>query len=208
MAHPVAMPACPAQDALMPPASGIVLAGGSSRRMGVDKRLLLVDGEPLVRRVARVVAEAADELIVVVAPGRPLPDAALAGLGARVALDRRADAGPLAGLESGLEASGHELVLAVAADMPWIDARLLCALVARLGETDADAVAAVTDRGPQPLLAAYRRAPTLVAATRLLDAGERRMGALLEALSVVEVDADARAATNLNRPGDLVARAP
>ena len=176
--------------------------------MGVDKRLLLVDGEPLVRRVARVVGEAADEVIVVVARGRPLPDAALAGLGARVAFDRRADAGPLAGLESGLEASGH------GSSWPWprtCHGSMLdcCARWSRrLGETDAAAVAAATDRGPQPLLAAYRRAPTLVAATRLLDAGERRMGALLEALSVAEVDADARVATNLNRPADLVPMAP
>lgn len=176
--------------------------------MGVDKRLLLVDGEPLVRRVARVVAEATDEVIVVVAPGRPLPDAALAGLEVRVALDRRADAGPLAGMEAGLEASGHEFVLAVAADMPWLDARLLRALVNRLAETDADVAAMATDRGPQPLLAAYRRTTALATATRLIDAGERRLRALLEALWVVEVEADVRAATNLNRPADLVATEP
>ncbi len=34
------------------------------------------------------------------------------------------------------------------------------------------------------------------------------MRALLEALSVVEVEADVRAATNLNRPADLVATEP
>ena len=171
--------------------------------MGVDKRLILIDGEPLVRRVARVVADATDELIVVVAPGRPLPDGVLEDLDARVEVDRLADAGPLAGLESGLAAASHELAVVVAADMPWLDERVLRHLVGLLAETDADVVAAATDRGPQPLLAAYRRDPALAAASRLLDAGERRLRALLDALSVVEVEADVRATTNVNEPVDL-----
>ncbi|HEY6608204.1 MAG TPA: molybdenum cofactor guanylyltransferase [Candidatus Limnocylindria bacterium] len=187
----------------MSSASGVVLAGGMSRRMGVDKRLILVDGEPLLRRVARVVSVATDELIVVVAPGRPLPDGVLEYLDARVEVDRLADAGPLAGLESGLAAASHELAVVVAADLPLLDARLLRHLVDMLAATDADVVAAATDRGPQPLLAAYRRDPALAAATRLLDAGERRMRALLEVLAVVEVVADVRATTNVNEPADL-----
>lgn len=171
--------------------------------MRIDKRLIVVDGEPLLRRVARVVADATDELIVVVSQSRPLPDGALDGMDVRVTVDRRADAGPLAGLEAGLAAASHELVVAVAADMPWLHARLLRQLVDRLAETDADVAAAATGHGAQPLLAAYRRDPALTAASRLLDAGERRMRALLGTLSVVEVEADVRATTNVNEPADL-----
>jgi molybdenum cofactor guanylyltransferase len=189
----------------MPHASGIVLAGGASRRMGRDKRLLELGGEPILARVARIVAAVTDELIVVVAPTRPLPDGILTGLAARGVADRRADAGPLAGLEAGLDAVGNELAVVVAADMPWLDAALLDRMVERLAAGTADAVAVASDRGLEPLLAAYRRAPALDAATRLLDAGERRLGRLLATLTVESVeDPTGRAAHNLNEPADLV----
>jgi molybdopterin-guanine dinucleotide biosynthesis protein A len=184
--------------------TGIVLAGGAGRRMGTDKRLVLVDGEPMLRRVADAVASVADELLVVVAPERPIPAGLLDGVPARLALDRRADAGPLAGMEAGLLEASADHVLVVAGDLPWLDAGLLRALLARLDE--AEAVAAEGRDGPEPLLAAYRRDPALDAATGLLDAGERRARALLDELSHVTV-ADTGASTrNVNEPADLLAR--
>jgi molybdenum cofactor guanylyltransferase len=190
----------------MPQASGIVLAGGASLRMGRDKRALVVDGEPMLRRVARVVAAASDELIVVVAPNRPLPDGILGGLAAHLVVDRRTEVGPLAGVEAGLGAAVDELAIVVAADMPWLETSLLRLLVRQLADGSADAVAVATDRGPEPLLAAYRREPALEAATRLLDAGERRLGDLLGALKVESVaDPTGRAARNVNELADLVA---
>ena len=51
----------------VPPVSGAVLAGGRSRRMGRDKRLLEVDGEALLARTVRVLGTVADDVTVVVA---------------------------------------------------------------------------------------------------------------------------------------------
>jgi molybdopterin-guanine dinucleotide biosynthesis protein A len=189
----------------MPSATGIVLAGGASRRMGSDKRLTEIDGEPMLRRVARVVADATDQLIVSVSEAHPLPPGILGETRARTVVDTRPDTGPLAGLEAALTAATHPLVVVVAADMPWVDAELLRRLLERLDETDAHAVAVTTDRGPQPLLAAYRRDPALAAATRLLDSGERRMRALLDALVVEVADAPGGTAMNVNEPADLAA---
>ncbi|MGQ0608178.1 MAG: molybdenum cofactor guanylyltransferase [Chloroflexota bacterium] len=186
--------------------SGIVLAGGASRRMGTDKRLIQVDGAPMLRRVADAVNAAIDELIVVVSARDPLPGAVLRGLGARMVVDRRTDAGPLAGLEAGLVAARCERVIAVAGDMPWLEPALLRRLLAHLDRAAADAVAVATDRGREPLLAAYRRSPALAAATLLLDAGERRLGSLLDRLRVTTViDPAGRSAVNVNEPADLLA---
>ena len=78
--------------------AGVVLCGGGSRRMGADKALLELDGQPLVLRVAGLLAEAADPVFL--APGRP---GRLGDLGYAELEDPVPDAGPLAGLAAGLE---------------------------------------------------------------------------------------------------------
>jgi molybdenum cofactor guanylyltransferase len=172
--------------------------------MGSDKRLLLVDGEPMLRRVVRAVADSSDEVIVAVSRAHPLPDGLLDGLSVRVIDDLRTDAGPLAGLEAGLSAARHELVVVVAADMPWIDGDLVRRLVAELSEGDADVAVVATERGPEPLLAAWRRDVALRAATSLLDSGERRVRVLLDALrSGMVADPGGRSVWNVNEPADL-----
>lgn len=47
------------------PLAGLLLAAGGSRRLGQPKQLVRVDGQPLVRRQARLLAELIDPLIVV-----------------------------------------------------------------------------------------------------------------------------------------------
>jgi molybdenum cofactor guanylyltransferase len=109
----------PSQDGVMAARiTGVVVAGGASRRMGADKCRLLIDGEPMLRRVAAKVASVPDELLVMVARDRPVPPGLLDGLGARMVIDRRADAGPLAGMESGFLAAGAEHALVVAGRIP------------------------------------------------------------------------------------------
>jgi molybdopterin-guanine dinucleotide biosynthesis protein A len=186
--------------------TGIVLAGGASRRMGTDKRLVLVDGEPMLRRVATAVASVADELLVVVAPNRPIPPFLLESLDARVVTDGRPDAGPLAGMEAGLLEAAADRVLVVAGDLPWVEPELLRSLVG--GLTGADAAMAEGRRGPEPLLAAYRRGQALAAATRLLDAGERRARALLHELTIATVADPGGSSRNVNEPADLLTGRP
>lgn len=192
-----------------------VLAGGRSRRMGRDKRTIEVGGRPLLRRVVDVVAPLTDDLRVVTAPGNPLPPGLLDPEPARC-VDRRPDAGPLAGIEAALLDAAHELVLVVAGDHPRLHAGVLGRLVDTLAATPhAEAAAAVTDRGPQPLLAVYRRS-ALTTVRRLLDDGERRATALLDHLEVVDVDPRELAdldptgawAVDLDRPADLARGGP
>jgi molybdopterin-guanine dinucleotide biosynthesis protein A len=97
-----------------PELAGLVLCGGRSRRMGNDKTLLVVEGAPLVLRVASRLARVADPVLL--APGRP---GRLGAAGYPEVEDEALDAGPLAGLVAGLAASPHRLVAAVAVDMPF-----------------------------------------------------------------------------------------
>lgn len=185
-----------------------VIAGGAGRRMGTDKRTVLVDDIPLLVRCVSVVSRLAREVLVATTRDRPLP-IALAEV--RVVYDRVADGGPLAGIEAALASASHQLVLVVGGDMPWLQEPLLELLVDRARAlTMADAVAIESPHGLEPLLAVYRRTSQPVL-TGLIDRGERRVGRLLELIHTVavpeeewrRVDPTARSLVNINSPGDL-----
>jgi molybdopterin-guanine dinucleotide biosynthesis protein A len=195
----------------LPAAAGIVLAGGESRRLGSDKRSLAMEGEPLLRRVLAALAELCDELVVVESERSPVPPALLAGFEARLVRDAWPDAGPLAGIEAGLRAVAPRTALVVAADHPWLRPPLLELLLAELARApEAEAAVIASERGLEPLLGAYRSGVVEVA-RRLLESGERRMGALLDAVPVRavppsvwrRVDPDGRSLANVNAAADL-----
>jgi molybdopterin-guanine dinucleotide biosynthesis protein A len=174
--------------------------------MGTDKAYVEFDGEPLADRVLRTLRSVCDEVLVASGDGRRL-----AALGVPQVADVAPDAGPLAGIVAGLEASSNELVAVVAVDMPFANAEVLRLLAARWG--DEDAVVPVTDRGPEPLHAVYARsaAPAL---RRHLGSGILAMQRVLDGIATTLVseeewraaDPSGRFAFNVNRPEDLEAR--
>ena len=180
-------------------AASIVMAGGRSERMGQDKALLQVDGQPLVASLA---AQLAPWLEAVVISADEAERFAFTGL--PVAVDRAPDQGPLMGIASGLEASPCERNLVVACDMPLVDRALARELLARLD--DADVVVPVDPQGRyEPLFAAYRKAaaPVMFAA---LAAGKRRIWDTYQDLRVERVPlAEYDLPINLNTPADLEA---
>jgi molybdopterin-guanine dinucleotide biosynthesis protein A len=154
----------------VPGVAGLVLTGGSSRRMGRDKATLAVEGRPLAERVGRrlssVVAPALE-----VGPGRS---------GLPVADEARPGAGPLAAAVAGwraLTARGHHgPVVVVACDLPNVSAPLLRFLATRPGSAS---VVPVVDGRPQPLCARFSPAALDHGAT-MVGAGWRSMTTLLQ----------------------------
>lgn len=189
------------------PVTAAVMAGGRSMRMGVDKTLLPVDGEPLLLRVVEAVGSVCAHTVIVT--NRP-EQADAAGLpeGVSVLVDEVPFQGPLGGLVSALKDAPDEWVLAVAADMPWLEPDLVRALWdARDG---AQVVVPMTEKGLEPLLALYHR-DCLPVARRVLESGRRRLVAMFPELRVVEVpieelrvaDPGLRSLVNVNTPEDL-----
>ncbi len=163
----------------MPEASGVVLAGGRSLRMGRDKLPLKVGGVALLERVLNVLATRCAEVIVV---GEDVPrDVA----GHRVPDLRPGTEGPLAGMEAGLSAARHRVVFVAAGDMPFVPGQMVDFLLGRLAERDLSAVLPRHGGLPQPLCAAYDRGilPRLAAA---LDSGIRSVRDLLGGLEAAE----------------------
>ena len=99
----------------------ILLAAGASRRMrGRDKLMEEVDGQPLVRRMARRCLRAASTRVVL-GPGQSARRAALDGLD--IAVVEAADTdGMSASLRAGIGGLGTRGALIVLADMPAITA--------------------------------------------------------------------------------------
>ncbi|MFN7925522.1 MAG: molybdenum cofactor guanylyltransferase [Bryobacteraceae bacterium] len=176
--------------------AGFVLAGGRSSRMGRDKALLDAGGRTLLERVAAAVREAAGSVTVIAPPER------YRHLGLPIIADARPGEGPLAGIEAALDASEAEWNLIVACDMPNLEPEVLGRLLEFACASAADCVAGLSERGPEPLLAAYHRR-ALPAVRAALDAGERRVTSALDALQVVYFEIDNHAITaNVNTPAE------
>lgn len=138
---------------VIPKFSGAVLAGGRSRRMGRDKALLTVSGEPLLVRQARLLGEAgAAEVLISQSSDRPgsnwprLPNT-------RTVWDLPGDIGPLAGLEAVLQAAQFDRVLVVAVDLPALSVAFLQELVS--ASRSKTGVVCRTHHGWEPFLTVY-----------------------------------------------------
>jgi molybdopterin-guanine dinucleotide biosynthesis protein A len=160
--------------------AGLLLTGGSSRRLGTDKATLVVRGERLVDRSSRLLGEVCDPMLEVGPGYGECPSVR----------ETPAGGGPLAALAAGTSAlavrgyEGAALVLAV--DLPGIDATVL----SWLAEHPAPAtVVPIVDGVPQALCARYG-ADALGAVPALLAAGERSLRALLGVVPVHEAHVD------------------
>jgi len=117
-----------------PAAAGIVLAAGTSSRMGGRNKLLLeVGGEPLVRRAVGAALEGGlDPVVVVVGHEAGRVREALAGLGCRVVDNPDYERGMTTSLRAGVAAlpEGTPAAVMILADMPRVTAGMLAELAA------------------------------------------------------------------------------
>ncbi|MCC6399321.1 MAG: molybdenum cofactor guanylyltransferase [Flavobacteriales bacterium] len=128
--------------------TGVVLAGGRSRRMGTDKALIELDGLTLLDRAVELLRPHARELLIIGDVTRHAhPHAATVG-------DRRPGLGPLGGLITALERSRYGRIIALACDMPGVNDRLILRLKGHCDAT-VDAAVPVHAGGAEPLAAAY-----------------------------------------------------
>ncbi|MCX8126924.1 MAG: molybdenum cofactor guanylyltransferase [Dehalococcoidia bacterium] len=109
--------------------TGIVLAGGRGLRLGRPKALEVIGGgDSLLSRVVSRLKVVCSEIIVVTTEDQTR-DIVLSRIEASVVSDIIPNRGPLGGLYTGLQHSKNELNIAVACDMPFLNAGLLNYLV-------------------------------------------------------------------------------
>lgn len=176
------------------PATGFVVAGGRSRRMGRDKALLPWGEATLLDHALARLARASDDVRILCGP-----QPRYAGRAAQVS-DAYAGSGALVGIASGLRALERPLGLFLAVDLPHVPAALLARLLALSDQ--ADAVVPYSDAGPEPLCAVYRRS-CLAPIEAALARGELKMTGFWPELRVRRVTPDEL--RDLGDPAELFA---
>lgn len=183
--------------------SALILAGGLSTRMGVDKTLLEFEGQTLLQRAIDTMRRVFPEVIVSVRARRDDVDVLQV-------VDEAAGGGPLAGMCSGLAASQTPWLFAVAADMPYADPATIIRL-AQCRHDDYQAIVPVVDGFPQPLFAFYAASALPVFRSVLAGSGKHSLRRVLSQLTVRWVeeellhpsDPELRSFTDLDTPADL-----
>ena len=179
--------------------------------MGRDKASLVVDGEAMVVRVVRALAEVVDVCVVAAAPSQSLP--ALAGV--LVVRDREPHRGPLVALEQAMSALPADVshAFVCGSDLPWLSP----AVVARMFALST-AELTVVERDGLQLLAAVYETSLLPRMSALIKAGQSSMRALAReaatrVIDVAELLADPQVALadpslssfdDVDSPADLV----
>lgn len=178
--------------------TGVILAGGKSRRMGRDKAWLPVEGQALFERVLAVMRELFPQVLI----AGDRPDLARPGIPSYPDLF---PGSALGGLYTGLSVAPTPYIFVAACDMPYPE-RDLVAFLAGLHQ-GYDAVVVKTEEGFEPLFAVYGKA-CLGPMRALLEAGNYRVYDFYPQVRVRYVDPEElpagwrRALRNVNTPED------
>jgi len=132
--------------------SGAILAGGASSRMGANKALMQIRGEPLISRVAKTLSACPAVAEILLITNNP---SEYEFLHLPIFPDRQPGKGPLGGIYTALSHAKFSRVLVVACDLPLITPELL-EYLCREG-ADADVWVLESEKGVEPLCAVYAK---------------------------------------------------
>lgn len=190
--------------------TGVLLAGGKSRRMGQDKRYVLVGDQTLLERGLAVLRSIFEDVLVVIAQDSPPLD-----VDAHVVRDLVPDCGSLGGLYTGLMQATTPYIFVVACDMPFLTPAVIAEFTS--GRTGVDIVMAKFASRVHPMHAVYgkRCLPVVerMIQARQLKIQEMGLDRSLHVRYVTEddlhvLDPSGRSFQNVNTLADLeVARA-
>ena len=185
--------------------TGVLLAGGDSRRMGEDKRYLVVGEQTLLERGLAVLRSIFQEVLVVIAQ-----DSLPLKVAARVVRDLVPDCGSLGGLYTGLTQATTPYIFVVACDMPFLDPAVITQFTSR--RASADIVIAKLAARLHPMHALYGKG-CLPVLEQMIRARQLKMQEMLSHASLhvryvtdadlLTIDPSGRSFQNVNTPADL-----
>jgi molybdopterin-guanine dinucleotide biosynthesis protein A len=192
--------------------SAIILAGGSSRRLGQDKGLLRLGNKPLVKHVLDAAHGLVDETILAVSSQAQAENyMKYAHSDVRVVIDKRGIQSPLAGSSTGFESAQGNCSLVLSCDVPFVSRPVLSLLLDLSMNKNA-----VIPRWPngyiEPLQAVYCTELARTACECALNEGRLDMQAMVDRLKGIryistlvlqQLDPELRTFFNVNTLLDL-----
>lgn len=200
--------------------SAIILAGGSSSRLGVEKSLLFFDDKPLICWTVEKLARVVDEVIVVArdeSRAKYLEELLERSDCEKLSVtwDGILGFGPVAGLDAGMRCCKGDSAFATGCDLPFLNLEIVNLLFELADEKEGyDAAVPVQPNGFfEPLHSVYDQKKMQSACQKALEKGERRIHVPLQELRIRRISfdllrpIDAKLLTffNLNTPQDLEA---
>jgi molybdenum cofactor guanylyltransferase len=185
--------------------TGVLLAGGKSRRMGEDKRFILVGQRTLFERSCAVLCDVFEHVCVVIAQ-----DSQSLQADVPVVRDLLPDCGSLGGLYTGLRWAKTQHIFLTACDMPFLNPDVVRYMVQL--KDQADIVIGRWATRLQPTHAVYGRGclPVIEEMINLhnkkihsmIDHSALRVRVIAEG-EIRQIDHDGRSMFNVNTPSDL-----
>ena len=187
--------------------TGLILAGGQSRRMGAlgpgtDKGLITFKGRRLVDHVFGKLTPQVGGVVINTNQNHDQ----YKSFGVRVVSDAfTGHAGPLAGLHAGLAVSRRPYLITVPCDSPFFPADLVERLFDAMAAQNAAVAVATTGEQPHPVFTLVRRA-TFEHLTGFMKGGGRKIDEWYSTLNIAQVDfTDEALFGNINTPEELEA---
>jgi molybdopterin-guanine dinucleotide biosynthesis protein A len=189
-------------------ATGIILAGGASKRMPGDKAFMEVAGLRVIDIQMDVIDGLFEEVLIVGNTERMERLSLYAKDGVRVVEEPVRGMGPLGGILSGLQMSGSDENFILACDMPFIKREAVAFVME--GLAGYQVCVPRTPKGLEPLHAAYRR-DCIDAIARQLESGNLKVIDFYDEVSVhfipweelMRFDQAGRLLYNINSPEDM-----
>ena len=183
--------------------SGVILAGGKSRRYGQNKALVNINGIPLIKRVLRVMETLFSSTILIT----NTPDT-YSFLNLPMFEDRIKGLGPLGGIFTGLNVISEKAGFFVACDMPFLNPDLIRYLVTARQGFD---VVVPTFSGKFEALHALYTQNCLPEIEQMIHAGVYQTIQLYQSVAVRYVeeneirrfDPELKSFSNINKPEEL-----
>ncbi len=110
------------------PITGIILAGGKSRRMGMEKGLAEFHRQPLIQQAVSVMLESCSDILI------SSNSTCYDFLGYEVVPDHYHDSGPMGGIYSCLQESKNRVNLVLSCDMPFVKPGIFSFLAKQIGD--------------------------------------------------------------------------
>lgn len=174
--------------------SAVILAGGNSSRLGMEKSLLLFDGKPLICWTQEKMARIADEVIIVARDenhAQCLKDIIGKNKTQKTFFtwDSVAGFGPVAGLDAGMRFTRGSHVFATGCDLPFLNLKVIDLLFELADERKGYEAAVPTQPNGffEPLHSVYDREKMSSACKAALERGERRIYVPLQELCINRV---------------------